>query len=94
MTRNLLREKLSQSDVPIWMDEVECNSNSTDFLKCAHDGWGEEDCSHSEDVLLACDYKSDAEQISEDEQRIFDFTFGKAKIALWNMGGKYPYRKV
>ena len=77
----------TESDVPIWMDDVNCDSNVTDFLQCKQSGWGEENCGHNEDVLLTCDYKSD-------EQKKFDFIFGEAKIALWNMDGKYPYRKV
>ena len=77
----------SESTVPIWMDDVDCNSNyrvrrrrqssssdysffgdldlldldlsseessSTNFLECNHNGWGDEDCSHSEDILLTC----------------------------------------
>lgn len=43
-----------ESTVPIWMDEVGCASSSTNFLECSHDGWGDHDCSHSEDVLLTC----------------------------------------
>ena len=46
--------KLSQSVVPILMDDVDCASSSTNFLKCSHLGWGDENCSHSEDVLLTC----------------------------------------
>ena len=45
---------ISESIVPIWMDEVDCDSSSTNFLECDHDGWGDEDCSHSEDILLTC----------------------------------------
>ena len=89
----------SESTVPIWMDEVNCDSNYrvrvrrqyygssrsssdysfspttptttaipttiasdssseesslTNFLECGHNGWGDEDCSHSEDILLTC----------------------------------------
>ena len=75
----------SKSTVPIWMDNVDCNSSyrvrrrrqssssdmlrrldlilsdlsseessSTNFLECNHNGWGDEDCSHSEDILLTC----------------------------------------
>ena len=42
------------SSVTIWMDEVDCPSSTTNFLTCSHDGWGEDDCSHSEDVFLTC----------------------------------------
>ena len=44
----------SESKIPIWMDDVNCASSSTNFLECSQRGWGVEDCSHSEDVLLDC----------------------------------------
>ena len=46
--------KLSEVFVPIWMDNVKCSSSSTNFLQCSHPGWGEENCSHAEDILLTC----------------------------------------
>lgn len=46
----------SEPEIPIWMDAVDCDSDSTNFLECAHEGWGEEDCGHSEDVLLTCEF--------------------------------------
>ena len=45
----------SKMNVPTWMDNVECASSTTNFLECSHNGWGEENCSHSEDVLITCD---------------------------------------
>ena len=39
---------------PTLMDNVNCASSTTNFLECSHNGWGEENCSHSEDVLLTC----------------------------------------
>ena len=45
---------LDNSRVPTWMDNVNCASSSTNFLKCSHPGWGKENCSHNEDVLLTC----------------------------------------
>ena len=44
----------SESSVPIWMDEVDCDSSTTNFLQCEHEGWNDHDCSHGEDVLLDC----------------------------------------
>ena len=44
----------SDSIVPIWMDNVDCDSSSTNFLECTHAGWGVEDCGHDEDILLTC----------------------------------------
>ena len=39
---------------PILMDDVNCASNTTNFLECSHRGWGTEDCSVHENVLLTC----------------------------------------
>ena len=36
------------------MDDVNCASSTTNFLECSHRGWGTEDCSHGEEVLLTC----------------------------------------
>ena len=44
----------SESEVPILMDNVSCDSGTTNFLLCKHAGWEVENCSHSEDVLLTC----------------------------------------
>ena len=46
--------RFSESIVPIWMDEVDCDSAATNFLECSHNGWGKEDCTHPEDVILDC----------------------------------------
>ena len=39
---------------PTWMDDVNCASSTTNFLTCSHPGWGEENCEHTEDILLTC----------------------------------------
>ena len=36
------------------MDDVDCASNTTNFLQCSHRGWGTENCGHGEEVLLTC----------------------------------------
>ena len=38
----------------IWMDDVNCATNTTNFLECSHNGWGQENCGSSENVLLTC----------------------------------------
>ena len=43
--------------IPILMDNTNCSNSTSDFLKCSHRGWGTEDCSHNEDILLSCEYK-------------------------------------
>ena len=44
----------SEDEIPFLMDGVQCDSASTNFLSCSSNGWGVEDCSHSENVLLTC----------------------------------------
>ena len=39
---------------PIWMDDVDCATSTTNFLTCSQLGWGEGNCGHNEDVLLTC----------------------------------------
>ena len=38
----------------IWMDDVDCSTNTTNFIECSHPGWGKENCVLSENVLLTC----------------------------------------
>ena len=41
----------SESEIPFLMNEVECESASTNFLSCSSIA---EDCTHSENILLTC----------------------------------------
>ena len=47
----------TESNIPILMDDVDCANGASDFLQCSHSGWGDEDCSHSEDILLTCEHQ-------------------------------------
>ena len=38
----------------IALDEVNCVGTEADILDCEHQEWGENDCSHSEDVGIVC----------------------------------------
>ena len=46
-------DRWSESEIPFLMDDVQCESASTNFLSCPSSG--SEDCAHSENVLLSCD---------------------------------------
>ena len=41
----------SEPEIPFLMDDVECESASTNFLSCSSSA---EDCGHNENVLLTC----------------------------------------
>jgi len=38
----------------IWLDDVKCTGDETDFMQCSHSELGTHNCGHSEDVSISC----------------------------------------
>lgn len=44
-----------------WMDQLECSGDESTISECPFSGWGNEDCSHSEDVGVVCTSTTESE---------------------------------
>ena len=44
----------SEPEIPFLMDEVACESPSTNFVSCSSEGENCNCCNHEENVLLTC----------------------------------------
>ncbi|XP_066296790.1 scavenger receptor cysteine-rich domain-containing group B protein-like [Branchiostoma lanceolatum] len=44
---------------PTYMDDLQCSGTETSLFSCAYNGWGNENCGHSEDVGVECESNGD-----------------------------------
>ena len=54
VTRNVFFGE-ADSEVPIHLDEVNCDGTESNLLNCSHNPIGEHDCAHDEDVGIMCE---------------------------------------
>ena len=38
----------------IWLESLKCEGSEVSISDCRHDGWGQHNCKHSEDVSVSC----------------------------------------
>ena len=39
---------------PIWLDNVDCRGKESTIAACEHNGWGNNSCSHKDDIGVTC----------------------------------------
>ncbi|CAH3104906.1 unnamed protein product [Porites lobata] len=80
-----------QGNGTIWMDDVRCSGNERLLTECRHNGWGKQNCDHSQDAGVVCSsdslYLSMIQNFSD--VRLLDggdFTHHKGRVEIYYNG--------
>lgn len=50
----LRQSQVGSGSGPVWLDELGCTGREESVANCTSEGWGENDCDHSEDAGVFC----------------------------------------
>ena len=57
----------------IWMDQVNCKGSESSLFLCEHRGWGNHDCSHTQDAGVSC---------KSNEGDLYEYIFCKVLVVV------------
>ncbi|XP_782286.3 scavenger receptor cysteine-rich domain-containing group B protein [Strongylocentrotus purpuratus] len=74
-----------QGSEPTYLDEVGCSGYESRLEYCTHDGWGIEDCSHSEDAGVYC-YDNNDNDLEGDVRMVDGFSSDEGRVEIFHEG--------